>query len=246
LIAYTGRPVALSAATTGGVEGQPLAFVEQYDDDATRGDRYWQDRVERSATGRMSSTFVAVHAGTFIGKASCFVEPDITKYVSAHVVGVYVTPRFRGQLVAEALMAAILRRGREEAGAARIRLFVTDTNNRAAAFYRRVGFVPTGATEAYPRRTLPSPSTRWSTGEKTDASASAAPRALGIKVDSHLLYAVACRCRLLGAPKWFRSGGAADDELDGHDDPGWIVPVRALPQVPAEVGSRRSRDAPAQ
>jgi len=31
-------------------------------------------------------------------------------------------------------------------------------------------------------------------------SRSAAPRALGIEVDSHLLYAVACRCRLLGVP----------------------------------------------
>jgi ribosomal protein S18 acetylase RimI-like enzyme len=32
----------------------------------------------------------------------------------------------------------------------RIRLFVTQTNVRAAAFYRRIGFVPTGVTIAYP------------------------------------------------------------------------------------------------
>jgi ribosomal protein S18 acetylase RimI-like enzyme len=132
------------------LKDSPLAFVEQYDAAAARGDRYWQDRVARSATGPTSCTFVAIHAGRFIGKASCFVEPDITEYRSVHVVGVYVTPRFRGQPVAETLMMAILRWAREEAGAARIRLFVMESNDRAAAFYRRVGFVPTGATMAYP------------------------------------------------------------------------------------------------
>jgi hypothetical protein len=40
-------------------------------------------------------------------------------------------------------------------------------------------------------------------------SASAAPRALGIEVGNHLLYAVACRFRLM-------------DELEGHDDPDWM------------------------
>ena len=53
---------------------------------------------------------------------------EVTKYLSAHVVGVYVTPRFRGQRVAEALMVASLRSARDEAGAARIRLFVMKTN----------------------------------------------------------------------------------------------------------------------
>jgi GNAT superfamily N-acetyltransferase len=131
------------------LKDSPLAFVEQYHDALTRADQFWQDRVERSAAGGASATFVAVHAGRFIGKASCFVETEITEYVSAHVVGVYVTPPFRGHGVAEALLAAILRWARDEPDAARIRLFVLETNDRAATLYRRVGFVPTGATMAY-------------------------------------------------------------------------------------------------
>lgn len=86
------------------LKGSPLAFVERYGDALARADRFWQDCIERSATGQTSSTFVAVHDDTFVGKMSCFVEAEITEYVSAHVVGVYVTPRFRGQRVAEALM----------------------------------------------------------------------------------------------------------------------------------------------
>jgi predicted GNAT family N-acyltransferase len=93
---------------------------------------------------------VARHVGRFIAKASCFVEAEVTEYVSAHIVGVCVTPQFRGQAVAEALVNAVIWWAQEEACADRIRLFVMQTNDRAAAFYQRIGFVPTGATMAYP------------------------------------------------------------------------------------------------
>src|SRR4051812_7665690 len=67
------------------LKDSPLAFVEQHDDALTRADQFWQDRVDRSAAGPASSTFVAVRADKYIGMASCFVEPEITEYVSAHV-----------------------------------------------------------------------------------------------------------------------------------------------------------------
>jgi ribosomal protein S18 acetylase RimI-like enzyme len=132
------------------LKDSPLAFVEQYDESLAQPDQFWQDRVERSATGGASSTFVAVRDGRFIGKASCFVETGVTEYVSAHIVGVYVTPQFRGTGVAEALVTAVIRWAQDEPRADRIRLFVIETNDRATAFYRRIGFVPTGATMAYP------------------------------------------------------------------------------------------------
>jgi ribosomal protein S18 acetylase RimI-like enzyme len=132
------------------LKDSPLAFVERYRDASTQADPYWQDRVARGAAGSASSIFVALRAGRFIGKAGWFVESEVTEYVSAHVVGVYVTPRARGQGVADTLMAEVLRSAREEASAARVRLFVMAINVRASAFYRRIGFVPTGATMAYP------------------------------------------------------------------------------------------------
>src|SRR5690349_13632868 len=95
------------------LKDSPLAFVERYEDSITRSRQFWQDRVVHAATGHTSSIFVAVHGGRFIGKAGCFVETEITEFVSAHVVGVYVTPQWRGHDVAEELMAAILRWARE-------------------------------------------------------------------------------------------------------------------------------------
>jgi ribosomal protein S18 acetylase RimI-like enzyme len=132
------------------LQDSPLAFVEQYKESLAQPDRFWQDRVDRSAAGATSGMFVAVHADAFVGKASCFVEQDITEFVSVHVVGVYVTPRFRGTGVAEAVVTAAIRFAQDEAGADRVRLFVTENNERAAAFYRRLGFAPTGVTMPYP------------------------------------------------------------------------------------------------
>jgi ribosomal protein S18 acetylase RimI-like enzyme len=128
----------------------PLAFAEQYENSLARTDQYWQSRVERSATGGAASTFVAVHAGGFIGKASCIVETEVAADVSAQVVGVYVSPHFRRQGIARALVPAALRWAREELGAVRVRLFVMQGNDRAAALYRGIGFVRTGVTMAYP------------------------------------------------------------------------------------------------
>jgi ribosomal protein S18 acetylase RimI-like enzyme len=64
-----------------------------------------------------------------------------------------VTPQFRGDGVADALMAAVIGWAQEEPHADRIRLFVMQTSGRASAFYRRLGFVTTGAAMAY----LPDP-----------------------------------------------------------------------------------------
>jgi hypothetical protein len=64
-------------------------------------------------------------------------------------------------------------------------------------------------------------------------SSSAAPRALGIEVGNHLLYAVACRFRLMDAP-YGSAGGAPDYELEGHDDPDWMD--RRRPGVAAGAG----------
>jgi ribosomal protein S18 acetylase RimI-like enzyme len=129
------------------LQDSPLAFVEQYHESVVQPESFWQERVGRSIEGTTSAMFVAEVAGTLVGKASCFLEPD---GVSAHIVGVYVTPGLRGQGVADAVVRAAMAWAGAEAGASRIRLFVTEANERALAFYRRLGFAPTGITMAYP------------------------------------------------------------------------------------------------
>jgi RimJ/RimL family protein N-acetyltransferase len=128
------------------LKDSPLAFVERYDEVVAKPDEFWRERVERASAGTASCTYVAAAGGHLVGKASCFEEPDQT----AHVVGVYVTPRWRGRGIADELISRVVDWARTELHAARVRLYVLDVNERAHAFYRRLGFTETGATMAYP------------------------------------------------------------------------------------------------
>lgn len=137
------------------LKDSPTAFVTQYDDAAAEPDTHWRNRTRDSATGNSVATFVAVAGDGFVGMATGLVEDDTTGAQSpaaagAHVVGVYVTPQWRGTRVAEELVAAVVAWAEQDVRADRIRLFVMETNERAAAFYRRVGFVRTGNTMDYP------------------------------------------------------------------------------------------------
>src|SRR4051812_46161985 len=88
----------------------------------------------------------------------------------------------------------------------------------------------------------------WPTGStghhvRQESSAHSRAESAGVDVDGHLRYAAVCR----GLSDWvsggFQSGGSADDELDGHDNPGRFVAVHALLQVPGElVGVALPRD----
>ncbi|MFF5076623.1 GNAT family N-acetyltransferase [Actinoplanes sp. NPDC000266] len=136
----------------------PSAFEERYADLLAWPDDSWRERVEDGASGVEESMFVGVLDGRFAAKATCFTEPP---GASAQIVGVYVVPHLRGSGVADDLMAAVIRWARDEAGADRLRLFVMRANERAAGFYRRTGFAPTGLTikgedeMAYDLRTAP-------------------------------------------------------------------------------------------
>ena len=55
----------------------------------------------------------------------------------------WVSPQARGSGLAEQLVQAVCGAARAD-GAARVRLWVTDANPRAQAFYERMGFFRTG------------------------------------------------------------------------------------------------------
>jgi ribosomal protein S18 acetylase RimI-like enzyme len=125
----------------------PIAFAEAYDEAVAQPDSFWQERAARGAMSDSARTFVAVRGARFVGMTVVLVDGD-----AADLVGVYVTPALRGRAhgVADALFAAAVGWCREDAGVARVRLNVTEGNDRAAAFYRRLGFVPNGVTVPYP------------------------------------------------------------------------------------------------
>jgi len=137
-----------------------LAFLDTYENAVARTDGFWQERAAGAAEGvRERQQIVAEEpGGRWVGSVAVLVEEagaagamgDVSDVRQGHLVGVYVRPEVRGSGLTERLFAYALRWAWEVAGVERVRLFVDERNGRAEAFYRKFGFVPTGASVPVP------------------------------------------------------------------------------------------------
>jgi ribosomal protein S18 acetylase RimI-like enzyme len=112
----------------------PYAFASTLAREEAFTDGTWR---ERAGSGR---TFGAWRDEEIVGLATGFPEEPSTGW---HLVGMWVAPDYRGQGVADELVSAVCDLARQSS-ATSVRLWVTDVNDRARAFYRRLGFVPSG------------------------------------------------------------------------------------------------------
>lgn len=112
-------------------------------------DTAWQAQAVSGASARSAALFAAVGPdGTWLGMAGAAPIPDVADH--AHVHGVYVTPAHRGPHgPAAELVAAAIDFARRHIDVGHLTLGVHEANVRAQAFYRRVGFEPTGLRVPY-------------------------------------------------------------------------------------------------
>jgi ribosomal protein S18 acetylase RimI-like enzyme len=103
-------------------------------------------------------TFIAWRADEPVGLVTVFHRqqdgdrsPADGSPVEWHLVSMWVSPGMRGTGCASQLVAAAVTTARAES-ADQLTLWVADGNTRARAFYRRVGFRPTGVRQVYRRR----------------------------------------------------------------------------------------------
>ncbi|QGV79810.1 GNAT family N-acetyltransferase [Streptomyces ficellus] len=135
----------------------PLAFLDTYEAAVARPDAHWRERTAGAAEGSDDARQFVAEApdGSWEGTVTVLVERpggevrfgEAPEADQTHVVGVYVRPEARGSGVAEALFREAVEWSWSLGGAPvrRVRLYVHERNERAAAFYRKAGFVPTGA-----------------------------------------------------------------------------------------------------
>lgn len=127
----------------------PLAFGETLENAGRWGESEWRMRSARGeGTDQILVAAIDRSSGAWVGTMGGFVAsgPDVTGPL---LVGVYVTPAYRGRAfgVAAALLAEI----EAWAGAVGTELFlhVHEDNPRAIAFYQRSGYRLTGRVEQY-------------------------------------------------------------------------------------------------
>ncbi|MEE1838461.1 GNAT family N-acetyltransferase [Streptomyces sp. JV190] len=141
----------------------PVAFLETYEQGAAYSDEFWRERAlggSEAGSGDVRQFVAVAPDGWWDGGITVLIErPDAevrfgeaVDVHQAHVVGVFVRPGARGAGLAEALFRAGMdwAWSLAEPRIERVRLYVHEDNARAAAFYRRIGFVPTGRTVPMP------------------------------------------------------------------------------------------------
>lgn len=119
----------------------PLAYGSTYAREAGFTEEVWRSRLEQAV-------WHALRDGLPLGAISLVRFPDQPDDEAA-LVAMWVASHARGEGVADLLVERLLDHATSE-GLGRVVLDVADDNGRAAAFYRRMGFEPTGR-----RGTLP-------------------------------------------------------------------------------------------
>jgi ribosomal protein S18 acetylase RimI-like enzyme len=136
----------LRAARLSALAEAPYAFASTLAREQEFTDAVWRSRASRGCT------FGAWQGGTIVGLATglppepapAAVVPLPAEAAAAwHLVGMWVAPACRGQGIADLLVEAVCELARQS-GAPSVTLWVTEVNDRARAFYRRLGFAPTG------------------------------------------------------------------------------------------------------
>jgi ribosomal protein S18 acetylase RimI-like enzyme len=118
---------------------EPMAFGSTFAHEVELSDELWRERLGAGAT-----TWLAYDGALPLGSVTLWQAPD-QRDSERHVVGMWVAAHARGRGVSEALVRALLD-GAAGLGVRRVVLHVGETNFRAARFYERMGFRPTGAT----------------------------------------------------------------------------------------------------
>ena len=120
----------------------PLAYGSSFAREIAFTDEQWQGRVRRAASWLALDEDLPVGSATLVR----FPEQDPDE---GCLVAMWVAPHARGSGAGDALVAAVLDHA-VSIGLRRVTLDVADGNDRATAFYRRLGFTPTGRTGTLP------------------------------------------------------------------------------------------------
>jgi ribosomal protein S18 acetylase RimI-like enzyme len=147
---------ALKAARLAALADAPEAFASTLERESGYSDERWQDWLSSTAatfgafrTRGPDGPAKARIAGMVAARGPRPGQPcDLREW---YLMSMWVSPDLRGTGAAARLVDAVREQARRS-GISRIRLWVTDVNGRARAFYVRLGFEPTGRHQLVPEQ----------------------------------------------------------------------------------------------
>lgn len=115
----------------------PEAFSSTFETESILPETTWRERALNSSEGVKSLCVVAREGSNSAGMATGLSDPD--DGTRCHLVSMWVAPAFRGSGVAQSLVDAIAEWA-ARSGASQLLAGVKARNERALAFYHKVGF----------------------------------------------------------------------------------------------------------
>jgi ribosomal protein S18 acetylase RimI-like enzyme len=127
----------------------PTAFSSSYGELASHPDVRWQEWAAAEATADDGATFIACDQnGDWVGSVSAGPLVEVPDH--AHIHAVYVRAGHRGPTgLGARLVEAAIRFAEQHIDVSRLTLGVHESNDRALAFYQRIGFRMTGKVIPY-------------------------------------------------------------------------------------------------
>lgn len=123
----------------------PLAFSSTHAAERSRPESFWRSSASWGAP--RGAAFAALEEGRAIALAGIYVDradPSV-----AHLISMWVEPAARGRGLGRGLVERALAWASEQ-GAARVELWITETNQAALRLYESCGFALTGEREPFP------------------------------------------------------------------------------------------------
>ena len=127
----------------------PDAFWSTTADEAEQPESFWRGRLEAADRLTVIAAVDGEDVGTMGAGPPHDAHADAGAKGDAGLYAVWVARRARGSGAAAAMLDTVATWARGQ-GYRRLRLDVGDHNTRAVAFYRRMGFQPTGVISRFP------------------------------------------------------------------------------------------------
>ena len=128
------------------LQESPIAFSSTYAAESQLPDEEWAKRAQRWSSDGAGAMFLAFDRDVACGIVGSHPAEDNSQ--CAWIISMWVDPSFRRAGVGEALINAALEWNKSH-DMHEVKLMVTSVNQRAIAFYERMGFRMTGVTGPY-------------------------------------------------------------------------------------------------
>ncbi|MCB9798450.1 GNAT family N-acetyltransferase [Candidatus Nomurabacteria bacterium] len=118
---------------------EPIAFGSSYELEKERSEEQWRQSLEKNWLEETSWQYFAMEGEKVVGFMGAYIDALPRLRHVAHLKAVFVETEYRGKGISKRLFEFLTDK-LKEAGVLKLQLLVNKENERAVAFYKKLGF----------------------------------------------------------------------------------------------------------